>query len=88
MSKIVISDKVYTPKEYLSEFINVNWLGRNMDRSRLREIIDGFRHYDLWDYPLSEVAELDKIITGTNSVVLVRFPNGEYRWFETGETVN
>lgn len=79
--KLVFSDKTYTPKQYLEAFIGVKWLGNIPNSNKLRDILDGFGHEDLWDKPLDEI---DEVVEQKRQVVLVRFGNGEVRWFEIG----
>ena len=79
MLNVVVSDKIYTPSEYGKE-IGVKGISDNISFEELRALMDSDDNLStFWDFPLSEI---DELLENGEPVVLVRFSDGEVRWFE------
>lgn len=86
MKKLVDSNKVFTPTEFIDTYCpGCKGLLESEKYDDFVKCLDEHGYEDLWDFPL---AEIDEIFENDNMVVLVHFPDDylyDYRWVETGE---
>lgn len=85
---MILSDKVYTPQDYLKAVLNKNFELNSNNEVEEIEVITESADENLWSYPLTEI---EHILEENMNVVLVKCKvlNKEtgvvedvYRWFE------
>lgn len=90
---MVKSNGIYSPENYVCAVTGTYYFFKNKKHpaEEIQEILknDQWDHYELWDYPLTEI---DHIVENNLDVVLVDCSHYEgdtyvndYRWFEVPE---
>lgn len=81
MATPVISDKVFTPEEYIHNYTDLTdmYYGDLTTVADIRNLLDDYGYQDTWDFPVSEI---DELMESGGDVVLV-YDGTEARWFET-----